>query len=154
MHGHIHECRGWMKIGKTQCMNPGSEYTEGILSCYLIELDGDKIKRLQRVEGWLSVISATSVYKTRKPPNSRRLRCEYGNSNKSQNYGADNDSNDTRMLMKQLSHIHVSSNAPISRVHINSTNADHFRRRSVSSAVGRLLGDSAAFGSPYWLPIG
>lgn len=51
LHGHIHECRGWMKIGKTQCMNPGSEYTEGILSGYLIEIDGEKIKRLQRVEG-------------------------------------------------------------------------------------------------------
>jgi hypothetical protein len=32
-------------------MNPGSEYTEGILSAYLIEIDGEKIKRLQRVEG-------------------------------------------------------------------------------------------------------
>ncbi len=51
MHGHIHECRGWMKIGRTQCMNPGSEYTEGILSAYLIEIDGEKIKKLQRVEG-------------------------------------------------------------------------------------------------------
>ncbi|MGA8855766.1 MAG: metallophosphoesterase [Candidatus Bathyarchaeia archaeon] len=51
LHGHIHECRGWMKIGRTQCMNPGSEYTEGILSAYLIEMDGEKIKRLQRVEG-------------------------------------------------------------------------------------------------------
>jgi hypothetical protein len=51
MHGHIHECRGWMKIGRTQCMNPGSEYSEGILSAYLIEIDGEKIKRLQRVEG-------------------------------------------------------------------------------------------------------
>jgi Icc-related predicted phosphoesterase len=51
MHGHIHECRGWMKIGRTQCMNPGSEYSEGILSAYLIEIDGAKIKRLQRVEG-------------------------------------------------------------------------------------------------------
>ena len=51
MHGHIHECRGWMKIGRTQCMNPGSEYTEGILSAYLIEIDGAKIKKLQRVEG-------------------------------------------------------------------------------------------------------
>ena len=51
MHGHIHECRGWMKIGRTQCMNPGSEYTEGILSAYLIEVDGEKIKKLQRVEG-------------------------------------------------------------------------------------------------------
>ena len=51
MHGHIHECRGWMKIGRTQCMNPGSEYTEGLLSAYLIEIDGEKIKKLQRVEG-------------------------------------------------------------------------------------------------------
>jgi len=51
MHGHIHECRGWMKIGRTQCMNPGSEYTEGILSAYLIEIDGQKIRKLQRVEG-------------------------------------------------------------------------------------------------------
>ncbi len=51
LHGHIHECRGFMKIGRTQCMNPGSEYTEGILSGYLIEIDGDKLRRLQRVEG-------------------------------------------------------------------------------------------------------
>jgi Icc-related predicted phosphoesterase len=51
LHGHIHECRGWMNIGRTQCMNPGSEYTEGILSAYLIEIDGDKIRKLQRVEG-------------------------------------------------------------------------------------------------------
>lgn len=51
MHGHIHECRGFMNIGRTKCMNPGSEYTEGILSAYLIELDGIKIKKLQRVEG-------------------------------------------------------------------------------------------------------
>ena len=51
LHGHIHECRGWMKIGRTQCMNPGSEYTEGLLSAYLIEIDGLKIRRLQRFEG-------------------------------------------------------------------------------------------------------
>lgn len=51
MHGHIHECRGFMNIRRTRCMNPGSEYTEGVLSAYLIEIDGEKIKRLQRVEG-------------------------------------------------------------------------------------------------------
>lgn len=51
LHGHIHECRGFMKIGRTQCMNPGSEYTEGLLSAYLIELDGVTIRKLQRVEG-------------------------------------------------------------------------------------------------------
>lgn len=51
LHGHIHECRGFMNIGRTQCMNPGSEYTEGLLSAYLIEIDGLKIRKLQRVEG-------------------------------------------------------------------------------------------------------
>lgn len=51
LHGHIHECRGWMNIGRTRCMNPGSEYTEGILSAFLIEIDGTTIRRLQRVEG-------------------------------------------------------------------------------------------------------
>jgi Icc-related predicted phosphoesterase len=51
LHGHIHECRGFMNIGRTQCMNPGSEYTEGLLSAYLIEVDGLKIRKLQRVEG-------------------------------------------------------------------------------------------------------
>jgi Icc-related predicted phosphoesterase len=51
LHGHIHECRGFMKIGRTQCMNPGSEYTENLLSAYLVEIDGLKIRRLQRVEG-------------------------------------------------------------------------------------------------------
>lgn len=51
LHGHIHECRGFMNIGRTQCMNPGSEYTEGLLSAYLIEIDGLKLRKLQRVEG-------------------------------------------------------------------------------------------------------
>ncbi len=31
LHGHIHESRGIQKIGRTTCMNPGSEYTEAIL---------------------------------------------------------------------------------------------------------------------------
>jgi len=31
LHGHIHESRGIQKIGRTTCVNPGSEYTEGIL---------------------------------------------------------------------------------------------------------------------------
>jgi Icc-related predicted phosphoesterase len=51
LHGHIHESSGYLKIGRTQCVNPGSEYGEGILRAYLVELDGSKITRLQRVEG-------------------------------------------------------------------------------------------------------
>ena len=51
LHGHIHESSGYVRIGRTQCVNPGSEYGEGIMRAYLVELDGPKITRLQRVEG-------------------------------------------------------------------------------------------------------
>lgn len=48
--GHIHESAGSIKIGRTYCLNPGSEYTEAILKGFLIELDKGKMKRMQRVE--------------------------------------------------------------------------------------------------------
>ena len=51
LHGHIHEAAGSMKIGKTYCVNPGSEYAEGIVRAFLIEFKGDKLVRLQRIEG-------------------------------------------------------------------------------------------------------
>ena len=51
LHGHIHESPGLVKIGRTQCVNPGSEYSEGILKAYLVELENGKVKRLQRLEG-------------------------------------------------------------------------------------------------------
>jgi Icc-related predicted phosphoesterase len=44
LHGHIHESRGVVKIGRTLCANPGSEYGEGILRGFLCEIDGEKIK--------------------------------------------------------------------------------------------------------------
>ncbi|MHA2294520.1 MAG: metallophosphoesterase family protein [Candidatus Hodarchaeales archaeon] len=50
LHGHIHESPGYMKIGRTYCLNPGSEYTEAILKGYLVELKKGKMKRMQRVE--------------------------------------------------------------------------------------------------------
>jgi len=50
LHGHIHESPGFIKIGRTPCLNPGSEYGEGILRAYLVEIEGEKIKKLQRVE--------------------------------------------------------------------------------------------------------
>lgn len=43
LHGHIHEARGTAKFGRTLCLNPGSEYTEGILRGALIDIDGTKI---------------------------------------------------------------------------------------------------------------
>ncbi|MCJ7668317.1 MAG: metallophosphoesterase [Anaerolineae bacterium] len=51
LHGHIHESPGYVKIGRTQCLNPGSEYGEGVFKGYLVEINGPKITKLQRVEG-------------------------------------------------------------------------------------------------------
>ncbi|MGD0424173.1 MAG: hypothetical protein ABSA92_12065 [Candidatus Bathyarchaeia archaeon] len=39
LHGHIHESRGFVKLGRTLCLNPGSEYTEGMLHGVVVELD-------------------------------------------------------------------------------------------------------------------
>jgi len=44
LHGHIHESRGIVKLGRTLCANPGSEYSEGVLRGFLADLEGDKIK--------------------------------------------------------------------------------------------------------------
>ncbi|MEM3490336.1 MAG: metallophosphoesterase, partial [Nitrososphaerota archaeon] len=44
LHGHIHESRGICKIGRTLCINPGSEYLEGILRGALVELDEKGVK--------------------------------------------------------------------------------------------------------------
>ena len=51
LHGHIHESAGSIKIGKTHCVNPGSEYAEGIVRAFLVEFKGDKLVKLQRIEG-------------------------------------------------------------------------------------------------------
>jgi Icc-related predicted phosphoesterase len=44
LHGHIHESRGFIKIGRTLCLNPGSEYTEGMLRGVVVELDDKKVR--------------------------------------------------------------------------------------------------------------
>jgi len=52
LHGHIHESRGTVKIGKTVCINPGSAYGEGVLHGALFELDRRKgLKRYQLTSG-------------------------------------------------------------------------------------------------------
>jgi Icc-related predicted phosphoesterase len=44
IHGHIHESRGMVKVGKTLCFNPGSEYGSGILRGLLCDVEKDSIK--------------------------------------------------------------------------------------------------------------
>jgi hypothetical protein len=44
LHGHIHEARGFIKIGRTLCINPGSEYGEGILRGALLNIDEKGVK--------------------------------------------------------------------------------------------------------------
>jgi len=44
LHGHIHEARGFVKIGRTVCINPGSEYGEGVLRGSLLNIDEKGIK--------------------------------------------------------------------------------------------------------------
>jgi Icc-related predicted phosphoesterase len=52
LHGHIHESRGVAKVGKTICINPGSEYTEGVLHGALVALDRKKgLRNYQLVSG-------------------------------------------------------------------------------------------------------
>ena len=42
LHGHIHESQSVAKIGRTTCVNPGSEYAEGILrGCIITFVDGE-----------------------------------------------------------------------------------------------------------------
>ena len=46
LHGHIHESRGVARIGKTLCINPGSEYEQGVLRGAVINID-EKSKKLR-----------------------------------------------------------------------------------------------------------
>ncbi len=44
LHGHIHEGRGAVRLGKSMVMNPGSSYESGVLQGALIELNGKRVK--------------------------------------------------------------------------------------------------------------
>jgi Icc-related predicted phosphoesterase len=44
LHGHIHESPGTFKIGRTLCLNPGSEYSDGILRGVILNLDKKGLK--------------------------------------------------------------------------------------------------------------
>jgi Icc-related predicted phosphoesterase len=51
LHGHIHESAGVKKIGRTTCINPGSDYTDGTLRGAIIALRADSVKGVQRTTG-------------------------------------------------------------------------------------------------------
>jgi Icc-related predicted phosphoesterase len=44
LHGHIHEGKGAIHVGKTLCLNPGSMYEQGRLLGAVVTLDRSKIK--------------------------------------------------------------------------------------------------------------
>jgi len=51
LHGHIHESRGDCKIGRTVCINPGSEYSQGVLRGVVVFLEKNKIKNYVLTSG-------------------------------------------------------------------------------------------------------
>lgn len=44
LHGHVHESAGAIRLGKTVCINPGSEYSDGVLRGALLTIDEKKKK--------------------------------------------------------------------------------------------------------------
>jgi Icc-related predicted phosphoesterase len=51
LHGHVHEAHAISKIGRTVCINPGSDFGEGVLHGALVTLDKGKLKGYQMVSG-------------------------------------------------------------------------------------------------------
>jgi Icc-related predicted phosphoesterase len=51
LHGHIHESRGFVWLGKTLCLNPGSDYGEGTLKGALVDLEDGKLKEFILTSG-------------------------------------------------------------------------------------------------------
>jgi Icc-related predicted phosphoesterase len=51
LHGHVHEGKGTVMIGRTLCINPGSDYTEGTLSAAIINIATGRVVSHQFVSG-------------------------------------------------------------------------------------------------------
>jgi len=51
LHGHIHESQSVARIGRTTCINPGSEYGEGILRGCLVNFVDGEIRGTQMTSG-------------------------------------------------------------------------------------------------------
>lgn len=51
LHGHIHESQATARIGRTLCVNPGSEYGEGVLRGCLLTLNDGRVESFQMTAG-------------------------------------------------------------------------------------------------------
>ena len=51
LHGHIHESKGFVKLGRTLCINPGSEYSDGLLRGALVNLEAGKVHDFMLTSG-------------------------------------------------------------------------------------------------------
>lgn len=51
LHGHIHESGGEDRVGSTVVVNPGSEYSEGVLKGYIVEIENKQLIKYWKVEG-------------------------------------------------------------------------------------------------------
>ncbi len=51
LHGHVHEAHATCKIGRTLCINPGSDYGDGVLHGALVTFNKGKLKGYQMVSG-------------------------------------------------------------------------------------------------------
>jgi Icc-related predicted phosphoesterase len=51
LHGHVHESRGIVKLGRTTVINPGSEYNSGRIHGCIVELAGASVRSRQLVTG-------------------------------------------------------------------------------------------------------
>jgi len=51
LHGHIHESQSVARIGRTTCINPGSEYAEGVLRGCLVNFMDGEIQGYQMTSG-------------------------------------------------------------------------------------------------------
>jgi Icc-related predicted phosphoesterase len=43
LHGHVHECRAMKRIGRSMCINPGSDYNTGTLRGTIVQLSAHKV---------------------------------------------------------------------------------------------------------------
>jgi Icc-related predicted phosphoesterase len=51
LHGHIHESQSAAHIGRTLCINPGSEYGEGVLRGCLLTIADGTVRSYQMTAG-------------------------------------------------------------------------------------------------------
>ena len=63
LHGHIHESAGATRIGRTLCVNPGSDYHTGRIAGCLVNLDGDNARHqfVGRLNGVDTLLCMTPV---------------------------------------------------------------------------------------------